>query len=127
MTDNIKKLLSYTDLVLLDIKHIDDKKCIELVGASNKKGLDFAKYLSDNNISMWIRQVLIPGITNDENDLLKLKEFISTLKTVEKVEFLPYHDLGKHKWENLHYKYQLEGIPNATKENINRANQILGI
>ena len=73
LTADIKKVLELTDLVLLDIKHIDDKKCKELVGHSNKLELKFAKYLSDNNIPMWIRQVLIPGITDDKNDLIKLR------------------------------------------------------
>ena len=81
LTENIKKVLSLTDLVLLDIKHIDDKKCKELVGKSNKLELNFAKYLSDNGIKMWIRQVLIPGYTDAPEDLLKLKDFLSTLKT----------------------------------------------
>lgn len=118
INDNIKKLLKYTDLVLLDIKHIDDEKCKKLVGYSNKLELAFAEYLSNNNIPIWIRQVIIPGITDDENDLLKLKEFISSLKTVEKIELLPYHKLGKFKWENLGYNYEFENIPIAKEEDI---------
>ena len=82
ITPDIQLLLKFTDLVLLDIKHIDDEKCKELVGFSNKLELDFAKYLSDNGIPMWIRQVIIPSLTDEKKDLLKLKEFISTLKTV---------------------------------------------
>ena len=82
-------MLTLTDLVLLDIKHIDSKKCKELVGVSNELELEFAKYLSENNNKMWIRQVLIPGITDDEKDLVRLRKFIDTLKTVEKVELLP--------------------------------------
>ena len=95
ITDEIKELLEVTDLVLLDIKHIDDKKCKELVGRSNKLELNFARYLSDNNIPMWIRQVLVPGYTDDENDLLKLKDFIDSLKTVQRVELLPYHNIRR--------------------------------
>ena len=79
ITDTIKELLSLTDLVLLDIKHIDSKKCKDLVGFSNEKELAFSKYLSDNNIPIWIRQVLVPGYTDDEKDLLKLKDFLSSL------------------------------------------------
>ena len=101
LTDDIRKVLELTDLVLLDIKHIDDDKCKELVGKSNKLELEFARYLSDNNIPIWIRQVIIPGITDNEEDLLKLRDFISSLNTVQKIEFLPYHDLGKFKWKNL--------------------------
>lgn len=127
LTADIKKVLSNTDLVLLDIKHIDSKKCEDLVGFPNKLELEFAKYLSDNNIPMWIRQVIIPGITDDEKDLLKLKKFLGTLKTVEKVELLPYHSLGKHKWTDLGLIYELENIPSATAKDINRAKNILEI
>ena len=125
LTEDIKKVLSLTNLVLLDIKHIDDEKCKNLVGFSNKKELAFARYLSDNGIRTWIRQVIIPGLTDDKDDLLKLKEFISTLKTVEKVELLQYHSMGKYKWKELGVKYELENIPNATEENIKRAKKIL--
>lgn len=76
---------------------------------------------------MWIRQVIVPKITDDEKDLLKLKEFISTLKTVEKVEFLPYHNLGKYKWDNLNVPYSLENVKPATQEDIEKAKNIVGI
>ena len=85
------------------------------------------KYLSDNNIDIWIRQVLVPGITDDEKDLLKLKEFISTLKTVKKIEINPYHELGKFKWEELGLKYPLEGVRPADSNDVDRAKKILGI
>lgn len=127
ITDDVKTLLSLTDLVLLDIKHINSEKSKSLVGFSNKKELEFAKYLSDNNIKMWIRQVIIPGYTDDKKDLLKLKNFISTLKTVDKIELLPYHDIGKYKWEKLGVKYQLNNVRPATDEDINKAKEILGI
>lgn len=125
LTDDIKELLTLTDLILLDIKHIDDEKCKELVGVSNKLELEFARYLSDHNISMWIRQVLVPGYTDSREDLLKLKDFISTLKTVEKVEFLPYHDLGEYKWEKLGLESPLKGVRNATDEDVAKAKAIL--
>ena len=127
ITDDIKELLSYIDLVLLDIKHIDDNKCRDLVGKSNKLELEFAKYLSDNNIKMWIRQVIVPGYTDNKEDLLKLKDFIDSLKTVEKVELLPYHNIGEFKWKKLGLKYPLEGIRQATNEDIKKAKEILGI
>ena len=127
ITDDIKKLLSLTDLVLLDIKHIDDKKCKELVGNSNKLELNFARFLSDNNIPMWIRQVIIPDITDDTQDLLKLKDFISSLNTVQKVELLPYHDMGKYKWANLGYKYELDNIRPTNQQDIEKAKKTLGI
>ncbi len=127
ITDKIKEVLSYTDLVLLDIKHIDSRKCKALVGHPNKLELQFAKYLSDNNIPMWIRQVIVPGITDKEEDLLKLKEFIASLKTVKKVELSGYHTMGKYKWEELGVPYPLEGVREATKEDIKRVKQILEI
>lgn len=127
ITEDIKKLLSLTDLVLLDIKHINDEKCKDLVGRSNVQELNFAKYLSDNNIPIWIRQVIIPGITDDEKDLLDLKDFISSLKTVEKVELSPYHEMGKYKWTELGFKYELEHISPATSQDIERAKKILGL
>lgn len=127
LTEDIKTLLSLTDLVLLDIKHIDSEKCKNLVGCSNEKELAFANYLSDNHIPIWIRQVLVPGITDDPEDLLKLKKFITTLSSVEKVEILPYHSMGEFKWNQMGLSYPLEGVPNATKEDVQKAKQILGI
>lgn len=127
ITDDIKKLIDLTDLFLLDIKCINDEKSKDLTGVSNKKELAFAKYLSDINKPLWIRQVLVPGITDDEQDLLELKDFISTLKTVEKVEILPYHDLGKFKWEKLGCKYELEGYKTATNADVEKAKEILNL
>lgn len=127
LSENIKEVLNLTDLVLLDIKHIDDEKCKDLVGRSNKLELAFAKYLSDNGIHMWIRQVLVPGYTDDEHDLLRLKDFISSLKTVDRVEILPYHSLGEYKWKALGLKYPLEGVRDANEDDVQRAKNILGI
>ena len=127
ISDKIKELLKYTDLVLLDIKHINNEKAINLTGISNKNNLEFAKYLSNINIPVWIRQVLIPGYTDDKFDLIKLKEFLNTLKNVEKAEILPYHDLGKFKWEKLGDKYELENVKSPTNEDIQKAKNLLGI
>ena len=127
ISKDIEEVLQYTDLVLLDIKHINPEKCKDLVGFSNERELNFARYLSDNNIPMWIRQVFIPGYTDDENDLLKLKDFISSLKTVEKVELLPYHNLGKYKWKSLGFKYELENVKEPSKKEIEKAKKILGL
>ena len=127
LTDKMKKIIDLTDLFLLDIKCINDNICRNLVGVSNKLELEFAKYLSDINKDVWIRQVLVPGITDHEDDLLKLKEFINSLNNVKKVEILAYHDLGKFKWENLGVNYELEDVPNATTEDVARAKKILGI
>ena len=127
LSDQIKELLKYTDLVILDIKHIDDEKAKNLTGFSNKNNLEFAKYLSSQNIPVWIRQVLVPGYTDNESDLQKLKEFIDSLSNVENVEILPYHNLGKFKWEELEGKYELENVSSPSNEDIEKAKSILGI
>lgn len=127
ITPKVKEIIELTDLFLLDIKCINDDICKELTGVSNKKELEFAEYLSEHGKTMWIRQVLVPGYTDKEEDLKKLKQFISTLKTVEKVEILPYHDMGKFKWHNLGLDYPLEGTRVATDEDIKKAQKILGI
>ena len=127
LTPKIKELISLTDLFLLDIKCINDEICKDLTGVSNKKELEFARYLSDNGVHMWIRQVLVPGYTDKEEDLIELKDFLSTLKTVDKVEILPYHDMGKFKWLELGLEYPLEGVPVATPEDVDRAKKILGL
>lgn len=127
LTPGIKELIDLTDLFLLDIKCINDEICKDLTGVSNKKELEFAKYLSDIGKPIWIRQVLVPGYTDKEADLIKLKEFIASLKTVKKVEILPYHDMGKHKWTDLGLEYPLEGVRTATKKDVEKAKKILGI
>lgn len=120
-----KELLALTDLVILDIKHIDDLKCRELTGTGNIATKKFAKTLSDNGVAMWIRQVLVPGLTDDENDLKHTREWINTLKTVERVEVLPYHTLGKPKYEKLGLSYPLGDTPIPTREQIDKAKAIL--
>lgn len=127
ITDKIKELIDLTDLFLLDIKHIDPIKCKELVGISNEYELEFARYLSEKGKHMWIRQVLVPGYTDNENDLLKLKHFLSTLKNVDRVEILPYHNMGEYKWKKLGFKYELENVRQANDDDVKRAKQILGI
>lgn len=127
LTDKIKELIDLTDLFLLDIKSINDEICKDLTGFSNKLELEFAKYLSNNHKEIWIRQVLIPGITDKEEDLYKLKDFLQTLNTVKKIDILPYHDLGKFKWTNLGLQYPLENIRTATDEDVQRAKKILEI
>ena len=127
LTDDMKKLIDLTDLFLLDIKCINDEICKKLTGVSNKKELAFAKYLSSTNKPTWIRQVIVPTITDRTEDLLALKDFLSTLTNVEKIELLPYHDLGKSKWIKLGLKYELENIRVANNNDIEYAKRILGI
>ena len=124
ITDKIKQIVDLTDIFLLDIKCINDETCKWLTGSSNKLELEFAKYINNKNKRIWIRQVLVPGITDKEEDLLKLKEFLKTIN-VEKFEFLPYHDLGKYKWEKLGVPYELEDVRVANDEDVQRAKHII--
>lgn len=120
------ELMKYTDLFMLDIKHIDDAAHRKLTGQTNQNILEIAAYLSDHGKAMWIRHVLVPGITTEEDELYRLRSFLDTLKTVERVEVLPYHTLGVFKWKELGIPYQLEGVDPPTKEQIDRAKEILG-
>ncbi len=123
--DKHKRLLEVTDLFLLDIKHIDDEKCKALTGQSNANTLAFAKFLSDNGKATWIRQVLAPNLTDDEEDLRKTRAFIDGLKTVERVEVLPYHTMGEVKYEKLGIAYPLVGVKAPSKEKVISAKKIL--
>lgn len=126
LNDTIKQLLEYTDLVLLDIKHIDSNKCKDLTGMDNTNNKNFAKYLSQIHKKVWIRQVLVPGITDDEEDLKKTQDFILELgDIVEKIDILPYHDMGKFKWIETQGSYPLEGVRVATSDDVEKAKKIL--
>lgn len=120
-----EELMKVTDLVMLDIKHMDDDAHRELTGQTNTNILDMARCLSDNGKAMWIRHVLVPGITDDEGQLKRLRKFIDTLNTVERVEVLPYHTLGVFKWKELGIPYRLEGVKPPTEEQVQRAGEIL--
>ena len=110
---------------MLDLKQIDDNKHKELTGWSNVNILDMAQYLSEQGKAMWIRHVLVPGITDSEEDLTKLGEFVKTLKAVKRFEVLPYHTLGLFKWEQLGKEYPLSDVRPPSKESIAKANEIL--
>lgn len=121
------QLMEVTDLVMLDIKQFDEEAHRKLTGQPNANILAMAKYLSDKGKEMWIRHVLVPGVTDDAEDLTKMKEFIATLKTVSRVEILPYHTLGRAKWLKLGLDYPLEGVPMPTEEEVKRGEELLGI
>ena len=120
-----KKLLEVTDLFLVDIKHIDDEACKKLTGQSNENTLAFTKFLSEHGKKIWVRQVLVPGITDDEDSLKRTRAFIDTLETVEKVEVLPYHTLGVVKYEKLGLEYPLKDVCAPSKESVEKAKNIL--
>lgn len=125
INDKVKKLIDLTDLFLVDIKCINDEICKSLIGHSNKKELEFIKYLDSVNKEIWIRQVIIPSITDKEEDLYKLRDFINSIDNITKVDLLPYHDLGKFKWLKLNEEYALENIRNADNNDIERVKSIL--
>lgn len=117
--------MQYTDLVLLDIKHIDSDEHRKLTGWDNKNILDCARYLSDIHKPVWIRHVLVPTITDNDGYLHRLHDFIATLDNVQKVEVLPYHTLGVYKWEQLGIPYTLKDIPVPTDDSIRNAEDII--
>ncbi len=115
-TAKIDELLKYTDLVLLDIKHINNEEHIKLTGLPNTNILEFAQYLSQKKLPMWVRHVVVPEITYNEKYLRELGEFIGKLRNVKALDVLPYHDMAIPKYENLGINYPLKDIKPLTKE-----------
>ena len=122
-----EELLPLTDLFLLDLKQIDDVKHRALTGVSNESALALAQFLSERGKRMWIRHVLVPGWTTGEDDLSRLSDFIASLKTVDRVEVLPYHAMALHKYEELRLPYRLGDTPAPTAEEVARAEEILRV
>lgn len=106
-----EELARYTDLVLLDIKHIDREKHIALTGMSNENILAFAKFLEEKKIPLWVRHTVVEGYTDNESDLVRLGEFIGSLKNLRALDVLPYHTMGAQKYKEMGMKYRLEGLP----------------
>lgn len=124
-TEKVDELLKYTDLVLLDIKHIDNEEHIKLTKHSNKNILDFAKYLSEINKPVWIRHVVVPGITFKEEYLTRLGQFLAGLHNIKALDVLPYHDMAIPKYENLGIDYPLKGVPPLTHDEAKKARNII--
>ena len=122
-----KKLMEVTDLVMLDIKHIDEKVHQTLTGQTGENIKEMAREMSDMGHPMLIRHLLIPGDNSQDKYLIEMREFIQTLKTVERVEILPYHTLGVFKWEQLGIDYPLKGVNPPTREEVKHAEELLGI
>lgn len=121
----LDNLLAVTDLILLDLKEIDEKQHKIVTRQPNKNILQFARYLSDKQIPVWIRHVLVPGLTDIDDHLTRLGEFVKTLKNVDKFEVLPYHTMGEFKWRELGIPYQLEGVKPPTKERVQNAKNLM--
>ncbi len=120
-----RELMNYTDLIMLDIKEINDERHKALTGLHNDHILAMARYMDGMGKDMWIRHVLVPGRSDYDEDLTALRSFLDTLHHVKKIEVLPYHTLGIHKWENLGIPYALKGVDPPAKERVENANTIL--
>lgn len=124
-SSDFKHLMSLTDLVLLDIKHIDNKAHQALTGSPNTQVLDFARFLDELKVKVIIRHVLVPTITDDEKHLKQLRSFLDTLSNVIGIEILPYHTKGIMKWKELGFAYPLPEIKEPSFESIELAETIL--
>lgn len=125
MRQTIDRVLSSTDLVMLDIKHIDPVKHKWLTGQDNAAIKQFAEHISERGIDLWIRHVFVPGITDDEPSLTELGHFIGGLRTLRAIDVLPYHTLGKAKYDTLGIPYRLKDTPPATKQQAAQARDII--
>lgn len=125
LLSKIERLLKSTSLVMLDIKHIDNEKHKPLTGHSNNNILDFARYLDELEVPVWVRHVVVPGLTDQEEDLYRLGRFIGELTNVKALDVLPYHDMGKVKYESLGMEYPLKDVPPMSKENAVAAKKII--
>ena len=122
---DIVRLIEESDTVLLDIKAFDLELHRAITGADNARVIDCAKFLAERGKRVWVRRVLVPGLTDGEEDLRKTGDFIRSLGNVEKVEILPYHDFGAPKWEALGLGYTLKGVASPAAEDVERARAIL--
>lgn len=122
-----EELMKVTDLVILDFKEIDNEKHKKLTGCPNDNIVQMAKWLSDHGKDMWLRHVLVPDLTDDEEGLVRTRDLIRELKTVKRVEVLPYHTLGLFKWQKLGIPYTLDGVRTPTAEEVKKAEEILEV
>lgn len=121
----LNELLKYTDLIMLDIKHIDDEQHKKLTGQSNKNILDFARYLSEMDFPVWIRHVTVPGITYIQEYLVRLGEFLAELKNIKALDVLPYHTMGVPKYEKLGIEYKLKDVEPLDKNEAVKARNLI--
>ena len=123
--ENLDVLLSFTDLVMLDIKHIESESHKALTGHENQNILAFAKHLEEKNIPIWVRHVVVEGYTDKKDDLIKLGEFIGTLKNLKGLDVFPYHTMGVNKYKELGIPYKLEGVPALSKSEARKAKEYI--
>ncbi len=121
MNDAVRRLLALTDIVLLDVKEIDDTRHRDLTGRTNAATLAFADWLEENGREFWLRYVLVPGVTSMREDLCALCERFKGFRMLSRVEILPYHTLGRHKYDHLGMTYRLDGVMENTPEEVEAA------
>lgn len=124
--EKFERLMQVTDTILLDIKHIDDEEHRKLTRHSNQNILDCARYLSDIKKPVWIRHVLIPGITDKDEYLVQLRDFLKTLDNIQRIDVLPYHTMGIYKYEKLGIDYPLKEVNPPSVDRVENAKRILG-
>ena len=123
--EKLDALLNYTDLVMLDIKHIEGEQHKALTGHRNENILAFVKHLEDRNVPFWIRHVVVEGCTDKKEDLIKLGEFIGGFKNLKGLDVLPYHTMGVSKYKELGIPYKLEGVPALSKQDAQKAKEYI--
>ncbi len=125
INEELDKLMDLTDLVLLDIKHLNPNKHVDIAGVNNHKILKFLDYLAEKNIKTWLRWVILPGFNDSQEYAREFADFVKKYPNVELVELLPYHEMGKYKWQELGLKYELENILPPSKEDVAKIANIL--
>lgn len=125
LIEKLDRLMPLTDLVMLDIKHIDPEKHKELVKQPNTNILKFAAYLNEKNVDMWIRHVIVPGYTDDDKYLFELGYFIGQFSNLKALDALPYHTMGEAKYEKLGIDYRLKGVPPMDKTQLLEKKQVI--
>ena len=123
--EKFKQLMNVTDVLLMDIKHINEEEHIKLTGHTGKNIIEMFRYLDEINKPVWIRHVLVPGITDNDEYLIQTRDFIRTLGNVQRVEVLPYHGLGAMKYKDLGIDYVLKDTKSPTAERVQNAREIL--
>lgn len=125
LNDMVKNVLEYTDLVLLDVKHIDPIRYKQITSRSLEPTLHFLNYLQEINKPVWLRYVLVPDLTNDIEDIHRWAKYVSNFNNIiERVDVLPFHQMGIHKWEEANIKYSLKNTPTPSKEEVENVEQI---
>ena len=122
--EKVKEVLKWTDLVLLDIKHINPNKYKKLTSVSLEHTLKFSEYLSEINKDAWIRYVLVPGYSDDEEDLHEWAKFVSQFKNVRRVDILPFHQMGGYKWKEVGKEYKLADVKPPVREEVKKVEEI---